>query len=78
MIIYYALILNGHYYVRWSRPLRVLFPFALQTGQNVRNILVIIFFNNYFSQIDSSYCSKYSSNITKYRQCNVFICTYRY
>jgi len=37
MIIYYALLSNGHYYVRWSRPLRILFPFALQTGQSVRN-----------------------------------------
>lgn len=35
MIIYYSLVLNGHSYVRWSRPLRVLFPFALQAGQSV-------------------------------------------
>ena len=36
MIIYYSLLANDIYYVRWTRPLRVLFPFALQTGQNVR------------------------------------------
>ncbi|CAF3508296.1 unnamed protein product [Rotaria sp. Silwood1] len=39
MIIYYILIFNGHYYVRWSRPLRVLFPFALQAGQNIRRVI---------------------------------------
>jgi len=40
MIIYYALTLNDHYYIRWSRPLRVLFPFALQTGQNVTKKII--------------------------------------
>ncbi|CAF4788724.1 unnamed protein product [Rotaria socialis] len=39
MLIYYILTLRGHYYVRWSRPLRVLFPFALQAGQNVRRVI---------------------------------------
>ncbi|CAF4511881.1 unnamed protein product, partial [Rotaria sp. Silwood2] len=39
MIIYYALTLKGYYYVRWSRPLRVFFPFALQAGQNVRRVI---------------------------------------
>ncbi|CAF0844052.1 unnamed protein product [Rotaria sordida] len=39
MIIYYVLTLRGHYYVRWSRPLRVLFPFALQAGQNIRRVI---------------------------------------
>jgi hypothetical protein len=74
MIIYYILILNNHRYVRWSRPLRVLFPFALQAGQHVRNSFNdcwIIFFS-----IDSSCYSKYSSNITKYSQCNVSIFTF--
>lgn len=39
MIIYYSLLANSIYYVRWTRPLRVLFPFALQTGQNIRRII---------------------------------------
>ncbi|CAF0966269.1 unnamed protein product [Adineta steineri] len=39
MIIYYILISNTHRYIRWSRPLRVLFPFALQTGQNIRRVI---------------------------------------
>ncbi|CAF1037019.1 unnamed protein product, partial [Didymodactylos carnosus] len=34
MITFYTLKLHGKSFVRWSRPLRVLYPFALQTGQN--------------------------------------------
>jgi hypothetical protein len=43
MIIYYPLTLNGYYYVRWTRPLRVLLPFAIQAGQKVRLLITRIF-----------------------------------
>ncbi|UJR32188.1 hypothetical protein I4U23_019652 [Adineta vaga] len=41
MIIYYVFIWNNDdtRYIRWSRPLRVLFPFALQSGQHIRRVI---------------------------------------
>ena len=77
MIIYYILILHnpGTTYVRWSRPLRVLFPFALQAGQHVRKQLNGLFSVIYIS-IDSSCCSKYSANITQYSECDVSVFTF--
>ncbi|CAF0832205.1 unnamed protein product [Adineta ricciae] len=41
MIVYYVLIWNNDNtrYIRWSRPLRVLFPFALQSGQHIRRVI---------------------------------------
>lgn len=76
MIIYYSLTLNGIYYVRWTRPLRVLFPFALQTGQKVREMPFLIE-RSFLRGLGSSNRSKYFPNITHDCQCDVSICSLR-
>lgn len=42
LVIYYPLVYNGHKAVRWSRPLRILFPLSLQSGQHVWTIGLLI------------------------------------
>lgn len=39
MIIYYPLLYKGNFYPRWTRPLRILFPFVVHSGQKVRRKL---------------------------------------
>jgi hypothetical protein len=72
MIIYYAVLFNNGRYVRWSRPLRVLFSFTSQNSQKVSRS------NDRFASntihcccLDPSSDSKYFTYATEYCRCDV-------